>query len=168
MNELMQDPMFFYAIAFVIFLALAFIYGRKPAAGWLDGEIARIRGELDAARELRAEAEAALADCKEKQARAEADAKTIVKNAQEQVEEMRRAAGEELAATLRRHQQLAAERIRMAEFEAVNEVRAAAIKLAMDSARQSLSGLSDTDAARLVDQAIGEIPAIKGKKAEAA
>jgi len=165
----MQNPMYIYAVAFVIFLALAFKFGRKPALDWIDGEIAKIRSELDSARALRAEAEAALAECKAKQARAEADAKSIVANAQQQVEAMRKKAESDLATSLARHSQLAAERIRMAEADAIADVRAAAINAAMDIARKKLTdNLSDADAARLVDQAIADIPAMKAAKPKAA
>jgi len=139
MNNLIQDPMFLYAIAFFIFLALAFRFGRKPALAWIDGEIAKIRVELDAARQLRAEAEAALADCKAKQIRAEADAKAIIETAQQQVLAMRQQAETDLTAFLTRHENLAAERIRVAEAQAVADVRAAAIDLAMSLARKTLS-----------------------------
>ena len=169
MNDLMQNPMFFYAIAFFIFLALAYWLGRKPALNWVDGEIAKIRIELDQARQLRAEAEATLADCKAKQAKAEAEAKAILTMAQEQVDVMRKRAETDLAAYLARHEQLASERIRMAEAEAVADVRAAAIDLAMTMARKTLTeNLPEGDAAKLVSQAIGDIPALKGAKAKAA
>jgi F-type H+-transporting ATPase subunit b len=159
MNALIQDPMISYAVAFIIFMALAFVYGRKPALAWIDGEIAKIRHELDHANQLRTEAEAALAACKEKQAQAEVDAKAIVTMAQLQVDTMRAQAEKDLASSLERQQQLASERIRMAESEAIADVRAAAIDLAMSLARKTLaSGLTDSDAARLIDQAIAELP----------
>ncbi|MDR3423781.1 MAG: hypothetical protein P4M13_01700 [Alphaproteobacteria bacterium] len=162
MNELMQEPMFYYAIAFVIFLALAYILGRKPALAWIDSEIAKIAAELDSARQLRAEAETALADCKAKQARAENEARMIVDMAKHEVEEMRKKADADLAAYLARQQELAAERIRLAESEAVADVRAAAIAMSMDSARKNLSeNLSEGDAVRLIDQAVADVPMLK-------
>jgi len=169
MKDLMQNPMFFYAIAFIIFIALAYRFGRKPATDWLDAEIAQIRAELDSARQLRAEAEAALADGKEKQARAEADAQSILANAKHQVEAMRKQAEIDLAAAMSRHQQLAAERIRLAESDAIADVRVAAVQAAMSIARKTLSeNLSEADAAKLVDQALAEIPALKAAKPKAA
>lgn len=169
MSDLTQDPMFFYAIAFIIFLALAYKFGRKPTLNWLDGEIAKIRIELDQARQLRAEAESTLADCKAKQAKAEAEAKTILAMAQEQVELMRKRAETDMAAFLARHEQLASERIRMAEAEAMADVRAAAVDLAMSMARKTLSeNMPEAEAAKLISQAIADIPALKGTKAKAA
>lgn len=166
MNELMQDPMFFYAIALVLFLALAYRFGRKPTLQWIDGEIAKISSELDAARQLRAEAEAALADCKAKQTRAESEAQLILQMAKKEAAEMRRLADVELASTLEHQQQLATDRIRMAQEEAIAAVRSAAISLGMDMARKTLTEkLSDSDATRLVEHAIADIPAIKTLRA---
>ena len=167
MSNLMQDPMFFYGVAFVIFIALAYMFGRKPALGWIDGEIAKIRAELDQSRALRAEAEAALADCKKKQAQAEADARQIVATAREQVEAMRKQAEIDLAASMARQEQLAAERIHMAEAEAVADVRAAGVELAMQMARKALSeNMSDADATKLIDQAIADLPALNKPNAK--
>jgi F-type H+-transporting ATPase subunit b len=169
MKNLMQDPMFFYAVAFFIFIALAFVYGRKPLFGWLDSEISAIRGELERAVQLRSEAEAALADCKAKQVKAESDARAIVMMAQQQVEAMRQRAEQDLASSLLRHEQLASERIRLAEAEAMADVRASAIGLAMAMARKSLAeNMSGGDAASLVDKVIAEIPALNKSKAKAA
>jgi F-type H+-transporting ATPase subunit b len=169
MKDILQDPMGIYAIAFIIFLVLAYKYGAKPAVAWIDGEIAKIRNELDAAYQLRSEAEAALAECQEKQARAEAEAQAIVASAKSQVNEMRKEAERDLSQSLARHKQLATERIHMAEAQAISDVRAAAIDLAMSIARKTLSEkLSEGDAVKLIDQAIADIPALKAKKAEAA
>ncbi|MDE2029282.1 MAG: F0F1 ATP synthase subunit B [Alphaproteobacteria bacterium] len=169
MSELIHDPLFIYTVAFVVFAILAYVYGRKPLLGWLDAGIAEIRAELDEARRLRAEAETALADCKTKQAAAESDAKAIISRAQEQAELMRRKAADDLEASLKRQEQIAAERIRLAEAEAVADVRRAAIDMAMTMARKALAeNMPEADAARLVDQAIGDVSALKKTAPKAA
>jgi F-type H+-transporting ATPase subunit b len=169
MSDALKDPMVFYAIAFFIFLALAVRFGRKPALGWIDGEIAKIRVELDQARQLRAEAEATLVECQAKQARAEADAQEILTSARNQAEQLRRKAEADLAAYLKRQEQLASERIRLAETEAVATVRAAAIDEAMAIARKTLAeNMPEADSARLISQAVADIPALKDAKAKAA
>jgi F-type H+-transporting ATPase subunit b len=162
----MQTPMFFYAVAFFLFLALVFLFGRKPALQWIDGEIAKISAELTAAAQLRAEAEAALADCKAKQARAETEAKMIVEMAKKEVEAMRKQADTDMANTLAHQQQLATERIHMAQAEAIAGVRAAAISMGMELARKTLiENLSEAEATKLVEQAIADIPALNKAKA---
>ena len=169
MMNFLQDPMVVYGISFVIVVALAFRYGRKALFAWLDGEIAKIRTELDTARALRAEAEVALAYCKSKQASAEAEAQEIVSAAKKRVEAMRQKAEADLSASLSRREYLAGERIRMAEVEAVAEVRASAISLAVSLARKNLmENLSEDVASKLVDQAISDMPVVGLMKAEAA
>jgi len=159
MMNFLQDPMVVYAISFFIVVALAFRYGRKALLSWLDGEIAKIRTELDTARALRAEAEVALADCKRKQTNAEAEAQQIVSAAKQRVEAMRKKAEEDLAASLTRREFLAEERIRMAQVEAIAEVRATAVNMAVDLARKNLTeNLSKDVAVKLVDQAIADMP----------
>jgi F-type H+-transporting ATPase subunit b len=169
MNELLHNPAFINAASFFIFVALAFVYGRKPLLHWLDGEIAKIRNELHAAHHLRAEAEAALAVCKEKQALAEAEAYSILEMAKKQVEAMRAKAEADLAATLAHHEKMATERIRLAETQAFADVRNAAIDAAMTIACKNIAeNMPDTDATKLIDEAIAGIPALKATKPKAA
>ena len=56
----------------------------------------------------------------------------------------------------------------MAEAEAAAEVRAAAIDLAMDMARKTLTSQIDENAsAKLIDQAIAELPKLAAPKTKA-
>ncbi len=48
-----QDPAFWVAVAFAIFVAGAVWKGRAPIAGMLDARIEAIRAEIDEARRLR-------------------------------------------------------------------------------------------------------------------
>ena len=169
MDELLHDPMFFYTIAFVIFMVLAFKFGRKPALSWVDGEIIKIRDELEQAQKLRVEAEAVLETYKKKQAEAMAEADAIVKHAQAEATRMQAQAQEDLKAALARHEQQAAERIRLSETEAAASVRAAAVELAMDLAKKALAGQIDgAAAATLVDKAIADLPVLAATKSKAA
>ncbi len=166
LHELLHEPVFFYAVAFVAFWAITIRFARKPALKWIDGEIEKISAELATAHELRAEAEAALAESKAKQAKAEKEAKVIIEMAKKEAEAMRKHAETTLETMLDRQQHLATERIRIAQDNAIAGVRTAAINMAIDIARKNLSeNLSDADAAKLVDQAIGEIPSLTAKRA---
>jgi F-type H+-transporting ATPase subunit b len=159
-----RDPMFWYTVAFVCFWALAFRYARKPFLGWLDGQIAGIREQLEAARRLRAEAEATLAEYKQKHAAAMAE--SIVRHAREEAARLKLRAEADLKAALTRHEQQAMERIRLAETEAVRAVRQAAITAAMMIAREKLAkGAADI---RLIDRAIADMPHLARLKVRAA
>ena len=161
LEEFSKEPTNVYALAFVLFWILVYVFVRKPALLWLDNQIAAISSELTKAQELRAEAEAALTDCKTKQAQAEEEARMILKMAQEQAEAMRKKADDDLATMVARQKHLATERIRLAQEKAVDTVRAEAIRLGMDMARQALSkDLSDADKLRLFEHALEDVPAI--------
>ena len=169
MDHLLNDPMFFYSIAFVIFVSLAFKYGRAPLLGWVDGEIAKIRAELDEAKALRAEAEIALADYKLKQTAALSEAEAIIRNAQVEANRLREQAATDLQTAMARQQQQAADRIRLAEAEALTAVRRAAVDLALKMAEEQLAaGLQAGNAGGLTDQALAEIPGLFRRPAQAA
>ena len=169
MNELMQDPLFYYAVPFAIFLGLVWWKGRKPLLAWLDTEISKIRHELDQAQQLRAEAEAMLADGKAKQAAALADAEAIIRQAKGEAERMKAQTDIDLKNHLALHETLIAERIRIAESEAMDMVRMAAIDAAMKLARETLAvQIDEATAAKLVDQALAEMPNLTAAKAKAA
>jgi F-type H+-transporting ATPase subunit b len=166
-NPLLQDPMLWYAVAFGVFAVLAWIYVRKPLLGALDGAIAKIQDNVDHARQLRAEAEATLAEYKKKSAEAMAEAQEIISYAREEAVEVKEQAEANLKDALARHEQQATERIRLAEAEAVAAVRSAAVDMAMDLARKALASESGKSGA-LTDQAIAELPKLAAAKAKAA
>ncbi len=169
MSELFNDPMFMYAIAFVIFIGLAYRFARKPMLGVIDAEIIKIRDELEQARKLRADAESMMADYKVRQKEAFAQAEAIISSAKEEAERLKVNAEAELKNSLARHEQQATDRIRVAEAEALTEVRTAAIDMAMEMARKTLtSQMDETAAGKLIDQAIADLPKKAASKAEAA
>lgn len=166
---MLNDPMFWYAVAFTIFIVLAWHYGHKPMAGWLDSGISKIRDDLDRARALRAEAEATLADYKKRYDAAVAEAEIIVRHAREEATRLKMQAETDLKNALARHEQQALERLRLAEADALAAVRAAAVDQAMVLARAALTEqLKGTAATALTDRAIAEISQSAAAKAKAA
>jgi F-type H+-transporting ATPase subunit b len=158
---MLADPMFWYAVAFAIFAALAYWKVRGPLLSAIDAQIAKIRDELDRAKQLRKEAEATLAEYKKKYAEAMKEAEDIIHYAKEEAENLKKQAAADLKAALARHEQQATERIRLAETEALAAVRAAAIDEAMSAARKTLEAGSGAGA--LADQAIADLPKLAAK-----
>lgn len=162
MKEFLHDVGNVYTIAFILFWVFIYVYVRKPALQWLDGEIGKISAELNTARELRAEAEGALAECKMKQVETEKEAQMLLKMAREQAEAMRKQADADMSAFLSRQQHLASERIRMAQERAVAAVREEAVRLGMELARKKLAeNLSESDILGLFEGAIDNLPEFK-------
>ncbi|MDD5586936.1 MAG: F0F1 ATP synthase subunit B [Alphaproteobacteria bacterium] len=158
-HSLLGSYHFWYALDAVLFVALAWYLGRKPIVGMIDAEIAKVRSELEEARQLRAEAAAALEDYRGRQKAAMEEASQIIARAKVEAARLRTSAEEELKASLERHEQKAAERIRLAEEEAVAEVRTAIIEQAVAKTRDALARRVDAAVAgRLADQAIASLP----------
>lgn len=158
MAELLHEPEFWVAVAFVIFVALA---GKKiyVAVGkLLDERGAKIRAELEEAERLRAEAEKLLADYQRKQREAMKDAQAILDAAREEAARVRKEAAASLEAHLKRRERAAVEQIAQAEAHAVAEVRNQAIELAISAAKLALA--ESLDAARagaLIDQSLADL-----------
>lgn len=154
-----EDPTFWVAVAFVIFLAIAlWLKAHKALLAALDGRIARIKSELDEAQSLREDAQKMLAESKRKQRDALGEAEKIIERAKEERERMQRAAEKDLKQSLARRAQQAEEKIAQAEAAALKEVRDQAVDVAMAATAHLLAEQLDKKrAAGLIDQSIDEL-----------
>jgi len=116
---------------------------KAAVLGGLDARAARIAKDLDDAAKLRAEAEKLLAEYQAKHRDAMAQADAIVAQAREEAARMAAKAEADLAASLKRREELAMERISQAEAQATAEVRSAAVDLAMAATAKLLEGRLD-------------------------
>lgn len=158
-HELFSDPEFWVLIAVVIFVAAVFKPASRAITGGLDARGARIRTELDEARRLREEAEKLVADYRAKEREAKADAETIVAHAQAEAERIAAQSARDLELALERRQRMAEERIAQAEAKALDEVRAAAIDIAIAVARDVITAeIDERRGSALLDAAIVALP----------
>ena len=153
-----EDPTFFVAVAFVLFFI---IFGKKLGAAMgamLDNRAQKISDEIEQATRLREEAQDLLASFEKKQHEALKEAAAIVSAAKEEAERLATEAAQQLESSLKRSEQLAKDRIAQAEAQAIAEVKAQAVSLAMDAAKRILeSDLSGKKADALVDKAIQDL-----------
>jgi F-type H+-transporting ATPase subunit b len=151
---------FWVGLAFVVFLAIVLI-GFKVHRMVLDGldERARkIADELEQAQRLREEAQALLASYERKQRDAAAEAEAMLQHAREEARREAEIAQAKLEQALQRREELSLEKIALAETQAAQEVRDAAIDAAIEAARQVIeSKLDEARASGLVDEAIGDL-----------
>ncbi|MBM85050.1 MAG: F0F1 ATP synthase subunit B [Rhodospirillaceae bacterium] len=137
------DETFIVAIAFIIFVALMLWKGMSKITEGLDKRANEIRRQLDEAQKLREEAQAALAGYQRQQRDALTEAEEIIAHAQEEAERMRSEAETTLAATLKRREEQAMDRIGQAEAKAVRDVRDQAVDIAIEvSARLITDNMS--------------------------
>jgi F-type H+-transporting ATPase subunit b len=158
MVELFHEADFWEAIAFIIAIGFALKPVGRAITGGLDRRGERIRAELEEARRLRDEAQELLASYQRKQREAEREAEGLIAHAREEAERVARRAAADLEAQLARRRQQAMDRIGQAEADAVRQVRAAAVELALKATRKLITQKIDEDRqAKLVDDAIEEI-----------
>lgn len=154
-----QSAEFWVAVAFVIFVVLAFRPARKAILAMLDDRAERIRAELDEAQRLREEAQTLLAGYQRRQRDALKEAEDIIAHARDEAERLRARAVEELDASLKRREAQALDKIAQAEAGAVQEVRNLTVDIAVAATGQLLARKIDAKASgRLVDQAIADLP----------
>lgn len=154
-----SDPTFWVLVAFVIFVALVWKPGAKAVTQMLDERADKIRADLEKAAKLREEAQALFAEYQQKQRDALKEAEAIVASAKAEAERLSAQAAADLETSLKRREQLALQRIAQAEQQAMADVRAAAVDLALSATRKLLTDKLDTARHEaLIEGAIKELP----------
>jgi F-type H+-transporting ATPase subunit b len=116
-------------------------------------------GKLEAARNLREEAQQALAAYQRRQQEGAAEAQAIITHAKEEAERIAAQSLRDLEEMLRRRQLLAQERIAQEEAKALAEIRSIAVDVAISAARQVIAAaLDERRGAALIDEAIAALP----------
>jgi F-type H+-transporting ATPase subunit b len=134
-------------IALVLFLGVV-VYFKVPGviAKALDARATKISSELEEARRLREEAQQLLAQYQRKRKEAEQEAADIVAAAKREAELLAADAHKKTEDYVARRTALAEQKIGQAEREAVAEVRASAVDIAVEAARTLLAGKIDAKA----------------------
>jgi F-type H+-transporting ATPase subunit b len=158
--ELLHDPEFWVAVAFII--VVVWVGGlklRPQIAKALDDRAARIKTELDEAKALRDEAERTLAEYQRKQRDALKEAEAIVAHAKADAERVGKQAAADLEAAIERRTRQAEEKIAQEQAKALAEVRSVAVDVAIAAARRIIAEQLDAQSGgALIDQAISALP----------
>lgn len=154
-----MDATFWTFVALVIFLA-GMVYLKVPGlmASKLDERAEKISNDLEHARKLREEAQELLAEYQRKRKEAEKEAEEIVAAAKREAEAIANDATAKTEDFVRRRTALAEQKIEQAEAQAIAEVRASAVDLAISAAEQIVqSKASGTAASGLITASIAEV-----------
>lgn len=152
------DATFWVGAAFVVFIGVL-IYFKVPGmlTKGLDERAEKIRKDLDEARELREEAQKLLAEYERKQRDAMKEAEDMVAHAEVEAKREAEAAQAKLEETVKRREQAALDRIAMAEKQAEDEVRTAAVAIAVEAAEAVIRKHVGAQADTLVDEAVKDL-----------
>ncbi|MCJ2055428.1 ATP F0F1 synthase subunit B [Methylobacterium sp. J-048] len=155
----MLEAEFWVAVAFVIFLGIAWKAGAFSAmTKGLDGRANRVRHELDEAKRLREEAATVLADYKRRRAEAEKEAEAIIAGAREEAKRAAEEGHRKLDDFLARRTKATELKISQAEAQAEAQVRATAADAAVKVSETILRERMQGDAAQgLIRASLGEV-----------
>jgi F-type H+-transporting ATPase subunit b len=135
-----KEPEFWVAVAFVIFLAILLYVGvHATITQALDKRRSRIVSELEEAAKLKGEAQALLADYRQKTANAEQEAAAIIEAAKADAERLAAEAHAKLEDFVARRTKMAETKIAQAEQQALAEVRNVAAEAAVAAAEKVLA-----------------------------
>ena len=154
-----MDATFWALIGLIIFLGIL-AYVKVPAllAGALDKRADQIRNELEAAKKLREEAQQLLAEYQRKRKEAESEAESILSAAEREAAALREEAKAKTEEYVSRRTAVAEQKIRQAESDAINEVRASAVDLAIVAAEKLIGSKVDSKASgELFKASLGEL-----------
>ena len=153
-----HEPEFWILVAFVAVIVLLWKPAGRSITKALDERAAKIKLDLERAAKLRTDAQALLAEYQQKQRDALKEAEAIMAQAKADAERLSQQAAADLEASLKRREQMALQRIAQAEQQAVADVRAAAVDIAIAATGKLLG--EKLDAAKqdaLIDGAIKEL-----------
>jgi len=154
-----EDPSFWVLVAFVILIGSVIKPVMRIVGTGLDDRAEAIKQQIDEAVKLREEAQEALAAYQRKQRDAAQEAEDIVTRAKAEADRLAEKAAADLEASLARREKQAMDRIAQAEAQAIDDVRNAAIDVAVSATRKLLSEqVDDAKADALIDDAINDLP----------
>ncbi len=153
------DATFFALVALVLFLGIVFWAGaHKKAGAALDARAAQIDKDITDARKLREDAEALLAEYKQKKLDAEKEAAGIISQAKSDAAAYSEDAKKKLADALIRRTKQAENKIAQAEAAAVKEVRGAVTDRAIAAAAALIAdGAKGKGGEKLIAESIAAV-----------
>jgi F-type H+-transporting ATPase subunit b len=142
-----MDASFWALVGLIIFLGIM-AYIKVPAmmGSALDKRADQIRNELEQAKKLREEAQQLLGEYQRKRKEAEAEAAGILSAAEKEAAILRDEAKAKTEEYVSRRTAMAEQKIQQAEADAINEVRAAAVDLAVVAAENLIGKKVDSKA----------------------
>ena len=154
-----MDNTFWATVALVLFFALVvYLKGFRRINASLDDRAKRIQTELEEARELKEEAKQQLAEYQRRRREAEEEARDIVAAAKREAEAMLAEARQRNEDYVERRTAMAEAKIAQAENDAIAEVRASAVNLAIEASAKIIADRNSAGrSGQFIDTSIQEV-----------
>lgn len=154
-GSILADTSMWVAISFVVFTAFVFSRAKSALNAKLDTRINEIKTEIDTAESMRIQAQELLAQYQRKQRDAVQEAEEIIETAKRHSRDIQRNAEKDLESVMARKEAQMKERLQRMEEQAISDIKAQAIEMAMTATRKLLAEeLAKKKGSDLIDQAI--------------
>lgn len=159
MEDILHNSNLWVLVSFLIFLYVAFKFGRQSVVSSLDSKIEKIKHDLDTAESLRVEAQELLAQYQRKQREASKEASKIIKTAEEHAAHIQEKAEADIEKSMKRRDIWLKERVARMEEDALQDIRARAIDLAIEASEKvMLAHIDEKTHADMVKKTAKHIP----------
>ncbi|MBB4002935.1 F-type H+-transporting ATPase subunit b [Aurantimonas endophytica] len=154
----MMDNSFWAFVGLILFFVIIW-YVRAPqkVGKTLDDRAVRIRQEIEEARELKEEAKQQLAEYQRRRREAEVEAQDILAAAKREAALMLEDAQRRNEEYITRRTAMAEAKIAQAETDAIAEVRASAVDLAVEAAAKILADRQAAEGGRFINESIAAV-----------
>lgn len=155
---MLEDPQFWVAIAFVIFLLAIFNPIRKILVSSLDSKIEKIKNSIEEAENLKSETQITLNDIRKRQNNVKLEIETIHLNAKEKIQILETQAQEKLNEQMRKRELLSTAKIAQMTREANISIQKHITKTSLEAAVSLLEKkLNKDEKQNLINQSIKEL-----------
>ena len=153
-----SDPQFWVAVAFVAFIAAVFNPVRKMLTTSLDAQIKDIKDKIEEAENLKNETQVSLSEIKQRQNDVQSEIQTILKEAENKVNQIEQLAEDKLKDQIAKRQVLAEAKIDQLTRDANNLIQTHITSSAIDATIAILEQkLNNEEQQKLIDTSIQEL-----------
>ena len=153
-----SDPQFWVAVAFVAFIAAVFNPVRKMLTTSLDAQIKDIKDKIEEAENLKNETQVSLSEIKQRQNDVQSEIQTILKEAENKVNQIEQLAEDKLKDQIAKRQVLAEAKIEQLTRDANNLIQTHITSSAIDATIAILEQkLNNEEQQKLIDTSIEEL-----------
>ena len=155
------DPQFWVAVSFILFIAAIFNPVRKILASSLDAQINDIKNKLDEVENLKNEAQKALDEIKDREAKVEKEIQNLKSESEKRIAELKDISSNKLTDQIEKRKILANNKIEQLVRDTNNSLKNYITSVAIETTRNVLlQNLSKEKKSALIDESITEFNSV--------
>ena len=155
------DPQFWVAVSFILFIAVIFNPVRKILASSLDAQINDIKNKIDEVENLKNEAQKALDEIKEREAKVGKEIQSLKSESEKRIADLKDISSSKLSDQIDKRKILAENKIEQLVRDTNNSIKNYISSIAIDAAKNILvQNLSKDKKSALIEESITEFNSV--------